>query len=85
MNSSAAHSLISVTPEICHGKPCFRVDGQPTRIMLYLMLELLEDGASHEEILRHYPTLTKDHIRAALHYAAEVARNSEYIPFNKAE
>ncbi|HLD50707.1 MAG TPA: DUF433 domain-containing protein [bacterium] len=78
-------SLISIDPELCHGKPCFRVNGQPTRIMLYLVLELLEDGASYEEILSHYPTLTRDHIRAALHYAAEIAKNSEYITFNKAE
>jgi len=39
--------------------------------MVYSILEMLEAGASIEEILEAYPSLTKEHVKAALHYAAE--------------
>ena len=67
---------ISVNPEICHGKPCFK----GTRIMAYLVLEMLEDGASVDEIMTAYPSLTPDHVKAALHYAARVLEARELDP-----
>ena len=67
---------ISVHPEICHGKPCFK----GTRVMVYLVLEMLEDGASTKEILQAYPDLSPDHIKAALHYAAKVLEEREFYP-----
>jgi uncharacterized protein (DUF433 family) len=72
---------VSVSPEIHHGKPCFR----GTRIPVYVVLELLEGGTKPEEIVGedYYPSLTLDHVRAALHYAAEYAKNQEYYPFQK--
>ncbi len=73
---------ISVDPKICHGQPCFKVSGRPTRIMIYLVLELLEAGVSVEEILSsYYPKLTKNHIQAALHYATELMKTGESVPF----
>lgn len=69
---------ITVDPKICHGQPCFR----DTRIMVYLVLEMLEAGETPDEIIKNaYPQLTKEHIQAALHYAAEVIKTGEYIPF----
>ena len=69
---------ITVNPQICHGQPCFK----GTRIMVYLVLELLEGGVSPEEILkRYYRRLTKKHIQAALHYAAELIKMGESVPF----
>ena len=65
---------ISINPEICHGQPCFK----GTRIMVYLILELLEAGETHEEILKSYPVLTYDSIKAALHFAAEIIKAEEY-------
>ena len=65
-------SYISVHPNICHGQPCFT----GTRIMVYLVLELLEAGETPEQILASYPQLTKDHIQAALHYAAELIKQT---------
>ena len=67
---------ISVNPDICHGKPCFR----GTRIMVYLVLELLEAGEKPEDIVGPdcYPELTLEHVKAALHFAAEFAKNQEY-------
>ena len=67
---------ISMNPEICHGKPCFR----GTRIMVYLVLEMLEEGASVKEIREAYPDLTPEHIKAALHYAARVLEERELYP-----
>jgi len=50
--------------------------------MVYLVLEMLEAGETPEEIIKNaYPQLTKKHIQAALHYAAEVIKTGEYIPF----
>jgi uncharacterized protein (DUF433 family) len=67
---------ISVNPEICHGKPCFK----GTRIMVYLILEMLEAGATITDIQEAYPDLTPEHVQAALHYAARVLEYRELDP-----
>ncbi len=69
---------ITVDPEVCHGQPCIR----GTRIMVYLILELLEAGISPEQIVRdYYPQLTKEDVEACLHYATTLVRDAEYVPF----
>ncbi|MCG2707509.1 MAG: DUF433 domain-containing protein [Candidatus Omnitrophica bacterium] len=71
-------NYISVDPKICHGQPCFT----NTRILIYLILEMLEAGETPENIIKNaYPQLTQHHIQAALHYAAEVIKTGEFIPF----
>lgn len=71
-------NYISVDPRICHGQVCFK----DTRIMVYLVLEMLEAGETPEDIItKAYPQLTKVHIQAALHYAAEVIKTGEFTPF----
>ena len=67
---------ISVDPNVCHGKPCFK----GTRIMVYLILEMLEAGATAAEIREAYPHLTPEHVKAALHYAARVLEARELDP-----
>ena len=69
---------ITVNPQVCHGKPCFK----GTRIMVYLVLELLQAGVPVEEIIgpNYYPQLTRKHIEAALHYASELLKTREYVP-----
>jgi len=42
---------ISVDPNICHGKPCFK----GTRVMLSIVLDSLAEGSTPEEILGDYP------------------------------
>ena len=73
---------LSVDPLVHHGKPCFR----GTRIPVYLVIELLEGGVTPTEIVgeKYYPELSLDHIRAALHFAAEYAKNQEFVAFGKA-
>ena len=63
-------------PDICHGKPCFK----GTRMMVHMVLEMLEGGASFEEIMERYPDLSPNHIKAALEYAARVLEYREFDP-----
>lgn len=50
--------------------------------MVYLILEMLEAGETADDIIKNaYPQLTKEHIQAVLHYAAEVIKTGEYVPF----
>jgi uncharacterized protein (DUF433 family) len=61
---------ISIDPGVCFGKPCIR----GTRIWVSLILDFLANGMSIEEILAEYPQLTKEDVRAAIAYGAEMAR-----------
>ena len=57
---------ISVDPDVRSGKPCIR----GTRITVYDILEYLAGGMSEEQILRDFPDLVRDDIRATLAFAA---------------
>lgn len=71
---------ISVDPHVCDGQPCIK----GTRIMVYLVLELLEAGLEHERIIQeYYPQLEREDIEACLHYAAGLIRDAEYVPFER--
>ena len=61
---------IAIDPQVCFGKPCIK----GTRIWVSLILDFLASGESESQILAAYPQLEPDDIRAALAYAAEVAR-----------
>lgn len=56
-------------PAVCHGAACIR----GTRIMVSVVLDNLAAGLSTDELIRNYPSLTADGIRAAIAYAAELA------------
>ena len=75
----ALEQFLNVDPQICQGKPCFR----GTRIPVYVVLELLEGNVKPEQIVSedYYPELTLDHIRAALHFATQAAKNQHYFLF----
>jgi len=59
-------SYISINPDIRSGKPCIK----GTRITVSDILQWLASGMSFQEILDDYPLLKKEHIRAALIFAA---------------
>jgi len=59
---------ITIDPDICNGKPTIR--GQ--RITVETILEFLSAGESEENILKAYPTLTKDDIKTALEFATKL-------------
>jgi uncharacterized protein (DUF433 family) len=62
---------ISVNPNICFGKPCIK----GTRIWVALILDMLADGMTTEELLKEYPQLKHQDILAAMAYGAEVSRD----------
>ncbi|MBI3292001.1 MAG: DUF433 domain-containing protein [Elusimicrobia bacterium] len=74
------HDYISVDPEVCHGKPCFK----GTRIMVSLVLEMLESGQTVKEILEAYPKLSPTHVQAALHLASQLLDNDRFVAFKAA-
>jgi uncharacterized protein (DUF433 family) len=57
---------ITVDPNQCGGRPCIR----GLRIRVTDILTMLSEGVSHDEILRDFPYLEPDDIKAALAYAA---------------
>jgi uncharacterized protein (DUF433 family) len=61
---------ITVDPLVCHGQACIR----GTRIPASVVLDNLASGLTSAEILKSYPSLTHEAIRAAVAYAAELAR-----------
>jgi uncharacterized protein (DUF433 family) len=64
---------ITVNPKIFGGKPIAR----GMRISVELILSLLAQGETTEELLKDYPDLEVDDIRACLAYAhAVIARDS---------
>jgi uncharacterized protein (DUF433 family) len=67
---------IAAIPGICHGKPCVR----GTRILVSVVLDNLADGMSPAEIVQEYPPLVLEDVRAAMAYAAELAREEELVP-----
>lgn len=62
--------FIDVTAGVRGGKPCL-VGTRITRITPTDVLEYLAGGMTEDEVLRDFPSLTRDHIRAVLAYAAE--------------
>ena len=70
---------ISIDPAVYHGEACIR----RLRIPVYLIVELVAAGLSTPEILAHYPDLESEDIKAALEYAAFLAREKT-IPFQVA-
>lgn len=63
-------SRITTDPAVCHGKACI----QGTRIPVSVVLDNLAVGLSAEEIVSSYPSLKLEDVRAAIAYAAELAR-----------
>jgi uncharacterized protein (DUF433 family) len=60
---------ITIDPGQCHGRPCIR----GLRIRVADVLEMLANGISAEEILKDFPDLEPDDIRASMAYAATLA------------
>jgi uncharacterized protein (DUF433 family) len=63
---------VTVDPKVCGGQPCIR----GTRIYIAVILDGLAEGLTPEQIIDHYPQLTREDIRAALAYAAELSREN---------
>jgi uncharacterized protein (DUF433 family) len=67
---------ISVDPAILVGKPVIK----GTRLAVEFIIDLLAQGWSFDDILRNYPGITTDDIRACLSYAGESLRREKVFP-----
>jgi len=70
---------IELNPEIMLGKPVIR----GTRITVEILLRKLAQNLSPETILKDYPQLTLEDIKAAVDYAASSLHNEEVYPLTK--
>ncbi len=72
MTSEELLHRVTIDPENCGGLRCIR----GTRIYVAIILDALAEGLTPEQVLDHYPTLTLEDLRAAIAYAAELAREN---------
>ena len=63
-------------PTVCGGEPVFR----GTRVPLRTVLASLAEGDSVEQIVRSFPTLTPQHVRAAIAFAAASVQDDLPLP-----
>lgn len=71
MENNGLLRRITLKPRIFGGQPIIR----GLRVKVENVLALLEQGVSHEEILKDYPDLEPDDIRACLAYARALVAN----------
>ncbi len=76
MSEQELLSRITVSPDICHGKPCIR----GLRYPVEFMLELLSSGMTEKEILADYEDLDPTDLQAVYAWAARLARTKGSEP-----
>ena len=62
---------IESKPDVVQGRPCIK----GTRVPVSVVLDNLAAGVSVENIVSSYPPLQVEDVRAAVAYAAELARD----------
>jgi len=67
---------ISRDAQICGGEPVIK----GTRVTVRTILASLAEGARIEEILKDFPTLTEEDVRAVIAFAAVSAEEDMPIP-----
>jgi len=72
------YDRIIVNPKIMTGKPVIK----GTRIPIDLIVELLAEGLTKEEILEDYPQLKNEDIIAVLKYLAELSKGETTYTLN---
>ncbi len=63
-------NYVTVDPTICHGQACIK----GTRIMVSVILDNLAAGLTTDEIIKSYPSLSREAVQASISYAAELTR-----------
>lgn len=64
---------ITIDPQIMVGKPVIR----GTRITVELILEMLGQGITVDQILKEYPHLKKEDIKAAVEFAQQAIKKEK--------
>jgi uncharacterized protein (DUF433 family) len=67
---------ITLAPDVMGGKACIR----GMCITAALIVNLVANGMTVDEIIADYPDLEPEDIKQALHYAAWAARGAIYLP-----
>ncbi|MGQ0550860.1 MAG: DUF433 domain-containing protein [Armatimonadota bacterium] len=67
---------IVLDPQILAGKPVVR----GTRLAVEFIIDLLAQGWTEVDLVRNYPGLTREDIRACLGYASEVLHAEKVYP-----
>lgn len=67
---------IILDPAILAGRPVIR----GTRLSVEFIIGLLAEGWSEEDIIRNYPGITHDDIRACLAYARDILKSEKVYP-----
>lgn len=67
---------IAEDPKVCGGEAVFK----GTRVTLKTVLASLAEGATVQEILADFPTLTEDDVKAAIAFAAASAADDLPVP-----
>jgi len=75
MNREDLQKRIWIDPARCGGKPCIRGH----RIWVSLILDMLADGMTDDEILDDYPGLVREDIQACIAYGSEMSRE-RFVP-----
>ncbi len=66
---------VTVDPDVLVGKPVIR----GTRLSVELVLGLLANGMSMEELLEEYPSISRQDILACLHFASRALGDSSFV------
>lgn len=69
-------NFVAIDPEIHHGEPCIK----GTRVPVAMLVGSIADGMTIEEVMKEYPQVTREAVRAALAYAADVLRREIILP-----
>ncbi len=64
---------VTINPDVLAGKPVIK----GTRIPVYLILQLLENGKTIQEIVSDYPRLSVQDVKNAIRYAELVLKREE--------
>ena len=78
---TTALNRIEINPKIQGGKPVIK----NTRIPIYIILQMIADGATFKQIIKEYPKLTEEDIRAAVEYSIYILNHpeDEVIPISE--
>jgi uncharacterized protein (DUF433 family) len=71
-------SRIAIDPRVHHGAPCIK----GTRVPVSVLVGSIADGDSPASLLRSYPQITLEDVKAALKFAAEAVNQADFIPLN---
>ena len=70
----AEEERIVIDEKILGGKPVIK----GTRIPVYIIVEMIANGLSIKDILKEYPELSEEDVKAALRYAASLLKRETY-------